>query len=97
MARQIQGAEATRALYDTFICPPPKDYKWVICSNQIKNCPVTVKDVDVSQKLWEKDSSVLKGKITRRKQNLVARDKVKIPVNLMKLHKEVFLICDIFV
>jgi hypothetical protein len=38
----------------------------------------------------------LKGKNTRSKTILVARDYVKIPLELMKLHKEVFLTTDIF-
>jgi hypothetical protein len=38
----------------------------------------------------------LKGKTTRSKPIPVARDFVKVPVALMKLHKEVFLTVDIF-
>jgi hypothetical protein len=43
--RQIKGAEAAWALYTTLSYPSWKDYKWVIQSNQIKDCPVTVEDV----------------------------------------------------
>ena len=38
----------------------------------------------------------MKDKITWRKPNVVARDQVKISVELMKLHTEVFLTCNIF-
>ena len=44
-ARQIEGAEVTRALYATSIYPSDKYYKWVIHRNHIKNCPLTVQDV----------------------------------------------------
>ena len=67
----------------------------MICSNQIKKCPVTVQDVEVAQKVWRKNIAALKGKTTRKNPNVVARDQVKIPVGLIKLHEEVILTCDI--
>ena len=73
-----------------------KDFKWVIQSNQIKDCPVTVQDIDVATKIWGKDVAALKGKTTRCKPLPVARNLVKIPKELLKLHKEVFLMADIF-
>jgi hypothetical protein len=68
----------------------------VIGSNQIKDCPVTVQDVDVALKSWGKNIAALKGKTTWGKPNPVAKDFVKVPVELLKLHKEVFLTADIF-
>jgi hypothetical protein len=79
--------------------PSWKDFKWVIQSNQIKDCPVTVQDVDVALKILGKNIAALKGKrTTRSKPNPVARDFVKVPVALLKLllHKKVFLTVDIF-
>ena len=94
--RQIKGAEVARTLYATLSYPSWKDFKWVIRSNQIKDCPVTVQDVDVALKIWGKNIAALKGKTTRAKPNPVARDFVKVPKELLKLHKEVFLTADIF-
>ena len=69
---------------------------WILIrSNHIKNCPLTVQDVEVAQKVWRKKISALKGKTTRKNPNVVARDQVKIPVGLIKLHEEVILTCDI--
>ena len=68
----------------------------MIRSNQIKDCPVTIEDVDVSLKIWCKNIAALKGKTNQSKLNTVARDSVKIPVDLMKLHKEVLLTLDNF-
>jgi hypothetical protein len=39
--RQINGAEVTQTLYATLGYPSWKDFKWVLQSNQIKDCPVT--------------------------------------------------------
>ena len=94
--RQIAGAEAARALYTTLCHPSMKDFKWVIRSNQIKDCPVTVEDVDVATKIWGKNIAALKGKTTRSTPSPVAPDFVKVPAELLKLHKEVFLTIDIF-
>ena len=48
---------------------------------------MTVEDVDVALNIWGKNIASLKGKNTRSKTNTVARDSVKIPMDLLKLHK----------
>jgi hypothetical protein len=68
----------------------------VIQSNQIKYFPVTVQDIDVAPKIWGKSIAALKGKTTRSKSIPVARDYGKVPMEIMKLHREVFLTKDIF-
>jgi hypothetical protein len=73
-----------------------KDFKWVIWSNQIKDCPVKIQDIDVATKIWGKNIAALKGKTTRSKTHHVARDYMKVPKELLKLHNEVFLTTDIF-
>jgi hypothetical protein len=93
--RQIKCAEIARNLYKTLSYPSMKDFKSVIRSNQIKDCPVRIQDIDVATKMWGKNIAALKGKITRSKTHPVARDYVKAPKELLKLHKEVFLTTDI--
>ena len=94
--REIKRAEVAKALYSKLMYPSLKDFKWVIQSNQIKDCPVTTRDVDVAHKIWGKNVAALKGKTTRSKPIPVSGDIVKIPKELSKLHKEVFLTADIF-
>jgi hypothetical protein len=55
-----------------------------------------VQDIDVALKIWGKNIGALKGKTTWSKPNPVAKDFVKVPVELLKLHKEVFLTVGIF-
>jgi hypothetical protein len=93
--RQIKGAELARTLYKTLSYPSMQDFKWVIRSNHIKDFPVTVQDIDVALKIWGKNIVALKGKTTRSKTIPVARDYVKVPLELMKLHKEVFMMTGI--
>jgi hypothetical protein len=92
----IKSAELARNLYKTLSYPSMKDFKWVIQSNQIKDFPVTVQDIGVARKIWGKNIAALKDKTTRSKPITVARDYVKVPMELMKLQKEVFLTTDIF-
>jgi hypothetical protein len=67
----------------------------VIQSSQIKDCSVTLQYIDVARKIWGNNIAALKGKTTRSKSILVARDYVKVPMELMKIHNEVFLTTDI--
>ena len=94
--RQVKQADVARTLYAKLSYPSWKDFRWIIRSNQIKDCPVTVQDVDNAQAIWGKNIARLKGTTTRSKPKVVAPDSVKIPVEIMKLHNEVFLIMDIF-
>jgi hypothetical protein len=65
--RQLKGAELARTLYANLGYPSMKDFKWVIQSNQIKDCPVTVDDAIAANKIWGKDIAAIKGKTTRTK------------------------------
>jgi hypothetical protein len=49
-----------------------------------------------SPRHWGNNIPALKGKTTRSKTIPVARDYVKVTLELMKLHKEVFLMTDVF-
>jgi hypothetical protein len=93
---KIKGKKLALTLYKTLSYPSMKDFMWVIRRNQIKYCPVTVQDIDVALMNWGSNIAALKGNITRRKTIPVARDYVKVPLELMKLHKEVFLTTGIF-
>jgi hypothetical protein len=94
--RQIKCAEIARNLYKTLSYPSMKDLKWVIRNKQIKECPLTIQYIDVATKIWGKKIAALKGKTTWSKTHPVAREYVKVPKELLKLHKEVFLKTDIF-
>jgi hypothetical protein len=52
--------------------------------------------MDVALKIWDKNIATLKGKTTWSKMIPVAREYAKVPLELLKLHKEVFLMTDIF-
>jgi hypothetical protein len=94
--RQLKGAELAGTLYATLGYPSVKDFKWVIQSNQIKGCPVTVQDIVTAHQIWGKNIAALKGKTTRHKSRHVATDFVKVPTAILKLHRYVTLAADLF-
>jgi hypothetical protein len=93
---QIKCAEIAQNLYKALSYSSMKAFKLLIRRNQIKECPVMIKDIDVATKIWSKNIATLKGKTTQSKTSPVARDYVKVPKGLFKIHKEVFLTTDIF-
>jgi hypothetical protein len=89
-------SDLARALYATLSYPSWNAFKWIIRSNQIKDCPVTVQDVETAFKLWGKNVAALKGNNPRSKPHPVTEDFVTVPTELLKLHKNVFLTLDVF-
>ena len=65
-------------------------------NNHIKNCDVTVRYIDVAQDIWGNYIDALKGKSNRTKPNSVAGGMIKIPKDLLKIKKKVFLVVDLF-
>ena len=94
--RQQKKAKAARELYAKLAYPSIKDYKWAIMTNQIKNCPVTVEDIDTASAIWGKDIAALKGKTVRSKPTPVAGNAMKVPKDYLRLHQDVFLTFDLF-
>jgi hypothetical protein len=84
------SAELAHGLYATLSYPSWNDFKWIIRSNQIKDCPVTVQHVKSAFKIWGKNIAALKVKTPRSKPHPVTEDFVKVPTELLKLHKNVF-------
>jgi hypothetical protein len=93
--RQIKDMEVARSLYSMLNYPSWKDFRWIIWSNQIKDCPVTVEHIDTELKIWGKNVAALKGKTTQSKPDLVAGDFVKVQAELLKLHKEVYITANL--
>ena len=58
--RQIARAEKARTLYAALGFPSERDFRWMLQSHQIKDCPVTMNDADVAFKIWGKNIAALK-------------------------------------
>ena len=77
--KEIEGARRARRLYATMFYPTDKKLKWMITHGQIKNCDVTVRDVDVAHQIWGKGIATLKGKMVRKKLHAACPEEVMIP------------------
>ena len=77
--RDVEGAKASRNLYNKVLYPSNTDFKLLIKNNQIGNCKLSVRNIDTAQDILGKDISALKGKTVRGKLTVVASDCTKIP------------------
>ena len=94
--RQINGTEQAKTLYAKLGYPSVKYYRWIVQIQQIIYCPVMVQDIEIVHTIWCNNIADLKWKTTRKKPTQLAGDIVKIPKEIVKLHKEVFITEDIF-
>ena len=94
--RQVEAAEKARAFYAGLAFPSMTDYKWILQSNQIEECPVSLEDAKVAEKIWGPNIAALKGKTTRSKPEPVKTDIVQIPVQLRIEQKMVTISMDVF-
>ena len=94
--RQITGAEKARMLHASLGFPSQHDFKWILQSNQIVECPVIVQDAEIVYRIWGPNIAELKGKMTRKTPTSVELDIVQIPKEIRELHHCVSLSVDIF-
>ena len=87
--RQIKRAKRAQQLLLTLGCPTVTDLKTIIKTNAIEDCPVTLGDLELAQKIYGPDIASLKGKTTRRKPKQAhVEDEVAIPqVNRHHVHQ----------
>ena len=76
--RQFKDAKAARDLQAMLGFPTTKNFKHIIQLNQIRNCPVTLKDIANAEKIFGDDIASLKGQSTRRKPPIIKEDFIEI-------------------
>ena len=93
--RAYKKALEARKLYHIVGSPSVNNFKAIIKGNLIKNCPVTVKDIKVAEKIFGKDISSIKGKTIKRTPKSVTDDIIDIPKQLLNNNQNVVLCMDI--
>jgi hypothetical protein len=93
---QVARMDKARSHYASLRFPSKQDILWILRFNQIKDCPVTVKDAMVAYKIWGPSVAALKEKTVRKKPEPVKTETVYIPKEICELHKGVTLTIDIF-
>ena len=93
--RQIERAKTARRAYGMVGRPSPRDFRNMIRGHMINNCPVTTEDIDNADIIYGPDVPALKGKTVRTQSQPVTTDVVKIPPEILSLHKNVTLTGDV--
>ena len=94
--QQILGVEQARNLYAGLGFPSNTDFKWMLRANQIKDCPVTLQDAEVADKIWGPNIAALKGKTTQKQPEPIVLDTIPIPKNVQDLHRLIWMSMDVF-
>jgi hypothetical protein len=75
--------------------PSPKDFKKMVRSNLIQNCPVTPNDINTADKIFGPNIASLKGETIRNTQEPVLMEYVDIPKEILDLNKDAKLTGDV--
>jgi hypothetical protein len=75
--------------------PSEKDFKNMVSSNMIRNCPVKPEDISAANKIFGPNVASLKGKTVRATQDPVLTEYVQIPREIVDLNKNVTITADI--
>ena len=94
--RQLTQAKAARKLLHALGYPSINDLKSMIKMNAIKDCPITIEDIQVAQDVYGPAIPSLKGKTTRTTPSRVVRDVVEVPPELLNKHRAIELYFDVF-
>jgi hypothetical protein len=92
--RQFRRAKEARRLYHIVGIPTVNEFKSLLRMNVIQNCPVTVEDVNISEKIFGPDISSRKGKLTRRKPKPVRQDLIESLKEIITKHHNTDLCMD---
>jgi hypothetical protein len=94
--RKILQAKEARRAQELIRSPSEKDYKGMVSSNIIKNCPITVSDVTNTQNIFRPDLASVRGKTVQRTPVPVVGDYAAVPRSLVEATLIITLATDVF-
>jgi hypothetical protein len=94
--RQLVGAQRARELHERLLCPSTPDYRAIVSAGGVPGSDVTLDDVKAAEVIWGHSVLKMKGNMTRKNGKRVMQSIVKVPTELIKLHKNVELAIDCF-
>ena len=93
--RQFQRGKLAREVCHSIDNPLMESFNKILRTNGLRNCPVTIEDINIAENIFGKDVSTLKGNTTRRKSNIVINDYLEVPEELKKAQVNMHLCVDI--
>ena len=94
--REVLQAKAARRGQAMIGNPSEKDFKGLVSSNMIANCPFSQNDVTNARSIFGPDLASVRGKTVRRTPAPVVADYVAVPRSLVEANKIVTLAADVF-
>ena len=93
-SRELHRARRARELYHILSTPSLDSFKSIIKSNMIRNCPVTIQDINLADRIFGPSISALKGKSTRTTPKAVVDDTIELPPEIAYIDRSVELCMD---
>jgi len=95
--KDVQKAKLAREFYIKIGRPSVKTFKHLINNNLIRECPITVDDINRAEHIFGPDIGALKGKTVRKQPPAVPlKSLIPLPAPIATWHKKVTLCTDIF-
>jgi hypothetical protein len=94
--RQLAGAQWARKLHEHLLCPLTPDYRAIVGAGGVLGSDVTLDDVKAAEVIWGHSVLKMKGNMNRKNGKRMTQSIVKVPTELIKLHKTVELAIDCF-
>mmetsp|Transcript_3573 Transcript_3573/g.6937 ORF Transcript_3573/g.6937 Transcript_3573/m.6937 type:complete len:275 (+) Transcript_3573:1941-2765(+) len=91
---QVQRAKLARETAKMLGFPSDDDYKWLVRTGIIKNCPITVEDISIATDIFGPDVHAIKGKTTRRQPPRVRVDRLEVPAEIYRRCQNIILVTD---
>ena len=94
--RQLVGAQRARELYERLLYPSTSDFRAIVSAGGVPGSDVTLDDVKAAEVIWGCSDLKMKGNMTRKNGKQMRQSIVKVPTELIKLHRDVELAIDCF-
>jgi hypothetical protein len=91
----VKKAQEAKCLQGMTRSPTDREFAGMVRENLIANCPVTVHDVHNANHIFGPNLANLRGKTTRSKPEHVRVEYIKVPRNIIHLHKYVTIVADV--
>lgn len=93
---EIKRAELARNIQQLIGWPSLSTFKRIVSSNLLRNCPITIDDINRAEIIFGTPSPLLKGKMIKPSSIKVKIEKIPLPLPISKYHQRLQLYIDIF-
>jgi hypothetical protein len=93
--RQVAGARRARELYEKLIYPSTADFRAIVSAGGVPGSDLTLDNVKAAEVIWGRSILKFIGNMTRSNAKRTVQSIVKVPSELIKLHREVELAIDL--